>query len=99
MTEQNEQSIPPNSHRAPEKKNGCACGKPKNHCDPCSTDSRTSEEKYCRESITRDGWHFMLCKKPAKYSVTLPHASGPIYRCGIHARRFKKHSDVKVKAL
>jgi hypothetical protein len=28
--------------QVPSKQNGCECGKPKNHCDPCSTEMRSS---------------------------------------------------------
>lgn len=30
----------------------CACGKPNNHCDPCSTEPLTSEEKR----LLREAW-------------------------------------------
>jgi hypothetical protein len=61
-------------------------------------DSLTKERQLCKESTSLDGWLWMLCKKPAKFKVTLANGRA-IFRCGIHARRFKKGQLAKVEPL
>lgn len=51
--------------------------------------------KTCNETVTSDGWHFKRCHKPAKWICLIPSGfqkpkDTKGYRCGIHARRYKK---------